>query len=71
MRRHIKTPSQKTYEKVNLEFQLLISNEEITLIEKLLFLEDFNIPARKSWLDDSYTASPPTARENYGGKLNL
>lgn len=47
---HINNRLQKTYEEVNQESQLLTSDEEKVLVERLLFLDDFNIPTSKSQL---------------------
>lgn len=52
LRRHIKNPLQKTHHEVNQESQLLTPDEEKAPVERLMSLDDFNIPASKSQLYD-------------------
>lgn len=48
LRWHINNPSQKTYELVNQEHQLFTLDEEKVLVQRLIFLDDLNIPAHES-----------------------
>lgn len=52
LRRHIRTPNQQTVAEVQISCQVLTltSAEEQVLVERLLFLDDFNIPASKAVL---------------------
>lgn len=47
---HIKTPSQNTRNDVGQETQILTPGKEEVLVERLLFLDDFDIPASKCQL---------------------
>lgn len=48
LRRHIKTPGQKTKAEAFEEMQVMTVEEEKVLVERLLFLDDFNVPASKA-----------------------
>lgn len=50
LRRHICTPNQRTVAEVQASCQILSSAEEGVLVERLLFLDDFNVPASKAML---------------------
>lgn len=50
LRRHIHTPNQQTVAKVQISCQVLTLAEKQVLVERLLFLDDFNIPAIKKVL---------------------
>jgi hypothetical protein len=45
LRRHIKNKDQKTLVETHEEAQVLTVSEEKVLVERLLFLDDFNVPA--------------------------
>jgi hypothetical protein len=47
LRRHIKNPGQKTRKDIDIDKQLLTPGEEQVLVRRLLFLDDFNIPASR------------------------
>lgn len=47
LRRHLKNPSQRTAAEYHADTQILTVQEESVLVERLLFLDDFNIPASK------------------------
>lgn len=48
--RHIRNPTQRSQEDVHKEQQVLTPEEETALVERLLLLDDFNVPASKSQL---------------------
>jgi hypothetical protein len=50
LRRHIKHPGQKTSVDTHQDSQVLTVSEEKVLVERLLFLDDFNIPADRDTL---------------------
>lgn len=45
LRRHIKNPGQKTLDQIHATQQALTVQEEAVLVERLLFLDDFNVAA--------------------------
>lgn len=50
LRRHIKNPGQRNIQEANADKQLLTVTEEKVLVERLLFLDDFNVIADKTLL---------------------
>ncbi|KAH8144406.1 uncharacterized protein LAJ45_11606 [Morchella importuna] len=48
LRRHIKKPNHKTLEEIHQDQQLLTPAEEEALVERLLFLDDFCVPADRT-----------------------
>lgn len=52
LRRHIKTPGQRTHAVFHAEQQVLTPAEEAILVERVLFLDDSNVPADRNLLYD-------------------